>query len=946
RDKLTRSWRRVLANHMHDILPGTCLPRAYTYAWNDEITALNGFAAVLTDSVGAVARALDTNASGVPLVVYNPLAVEREDVVEAALRFDSTAPPSVRVFGPDGNETPSQVLERTEREIRLLFLARTPSLSWSVFDVRASDEPYTGDARLHVSDHELENEHYRVRIDANGDVASIVDKNAGDRELLARPARLVFTHERPQQWPAWNMDWADRQKPPIDALGGPPRVRVVERGPVRVALEIERSARDSVITQRIRLACGDAGRRVEFDTEIDWQSTECALRASFPLTVSNPDATYNLGLGTIARGNVEPARYEVPSHEWFDLTDRSGQYGVSILEDCKYGSDKPADDEVRLTLMYTPGVRHSYLDQHSQDWGRHNVLYALYGHGGDWRDGQSEWQARRLNQPLRVFQAPKHAGSLGRSFSLLCVNTPQVDVRAVKLSERSDEIIIRLQELWGRAAPNVELSVSTGINAAHETDGQERRIGAATLRDGKLVVNMTPYSPRTFAVKLSAPLMKLDAPASHPLTLDYDVDAVSTDADPADGAMDTAGRTLPAEMLPPELFSEGAAFRLGPTADGQPNALACRGQTIDLPAGDFNRVYLLAAATEDVSAAFVVGDQPQQRSIQRWTGFIGQWDRRVWDRAFDEVDHRCDGRVVSIATGYIRRDPVAWFCTHRHHPTEGNEAYRFSYLFKYGFDVPPDARTMRLPNEPRIMIFAATAARNDNDAVWPAAPLYDEFTNRKPIRFRHVYPAPPTPVFKGMTPVGAVQVDRAETFEALAMGPPVVDDYADQASGRGVTFRYYEQDGEFRPHAASGAIGSALPRLNDGVVARNDDDTSRCVWYDNAGRFYIDLGGAVSIARINSFSRHRGNRAAQFFSVWGSSAAAMPPAGFRHGKHGDWTLLAVVNTKELGDGGVHGSSITPPPDRAALGPYRHLLWVVQDVGQGTFFTEIDIHARQ
>ena len=99
---------RVLSSQFHDILPGTSIPKAYEYAWNDEIMAFNGFAAVLTDSAGAVSRGLDTRVKGKAVVVYNPLAIEREDVVEAQIGFGRKVP-AVQVFGPDGKEVPSQV---------------------------------------------------------------------------------------------------------------------------------------------------------------------------------------------------------------------------------------------------------------------------------------------------------------------------------------------------------------------------------------------------------------------------------------------------------------------------------------------------------------------------------------------------------------------------------------------------------------------------------------------------------------------------------------------------------------------------------------------------------------------------------------------------------------------------------------------------------------------
>ncbi|MCH7996060.1 MAG: hypothetical protein IIB57_16665 [Planctomycetes bacterium] len=174
------------------------------------------------------------------------------------------------------------------------------------------------------------------------------------------------------------------------------------------------------------------------------------------------------------------------------------------------------------------------------------------------------------------------------------------------------------------------------------------------------------------------------------------------------------------------------------------------------------------------------------------------------------------------------------------------------------------------------------------------------------------------------------------------MGPPVDSNYADRAAMHGLVFRYFDGGGMYRPHAGSGIVGGGFPRLNDGDIAQNDDDTRRCVWYDNAGRFHIDLGKSLRLARINTYSRHRSNRAPQHFSVWGSNGEAMPDPDIAKGKHAGWSLIAVVNTKKLGEGGIHGSSIGGSDE--AIGPFRHLLWVVEDMGLGTFFTEIDIHA--
>jgi alpha-mannosidase len=936
RESLERSWVRLLANQMHDILPGTSIPVAYTWSWNDEIVAMNGFAETLTESVGAMSRALDTRGEGVSLVVYNPLAIEREDIVTATVTLPRAQ--AVRVFGPDGSETPSQTIRHEGEAWELMFVARAPSVGHAVYDVRPAGAPYESEAPLQAGERTLENEHYRVTVNDAGDLASVYDKTAS-RELLAAPARLVFTHESPRSFPAWNMDWEDRQHPPIGAVEGPATIRVSERGPVRVALEVSRESRGSIIKQTLRLCRGDAGRVVEIASDIDWQSSGVALKASFPLTVSNPIATYNWGLGVIERGNNEPVKYEVPSHEWFDLTDADGSYGVSVLEDSKFGSDKPADNEVRLTLLYSPEVRHDYMDQHSQDWGRHDIVYGLYGHAGDWRTAHSEWRGRRLNQPLKVFVAQPTAGALGKSHSLLSVSTPQVDVRAVKLAEDRDEVIVRLQELWGRRAKDVRVTFASPISAAHEVDGQERRIGPAIVTEGALVLDMTPYSPRSFALTLGPPPIKLAPPHGVTVAPPCDTDAVSSNANRADGAIDQHGRTLPAEQLPQRIVAAGVTFELGSQLDGDMNAVSCRGQEIALP--DFgDRVHFLAAgaADDDIEATFHVGEAPHTFAIQPWTGFVGQWNTRVFDRPFKEIDYNTPGRVVDILPSFIRRDPIAWFATHHHDPRQGDRAYRFSYLFAYDLPRSAGSATLRLPMSPRVKIFAVSVSEGAHKPlVAPAAPLYDDFTGRAPVKFRYAYPPPPAPVFTGAVATGAVTIDRADAFDALSIGAPTRDDFVDAASGSGVRVRAVDR-GSFHP-----SRGASLARFNDGELARHNDDVERCVWSDRAGRFYCDLGEVRRVQRINSYSWHRSNRAPQYYSVWGAIGAEMPDPGFNAGDTTGWTLLGVVDSRRLGHGGTHGASVHSAEAGADLGQYRYLLWVTEDSHEGTFFTEVDVY---
>jgi alpha-mannosidase len=269
-DRLNRAWTLVMGSQMHDILPGTSIPKAYEYAWNDEALALNQFASVLTSAAGSIASVMNTQVKGTAIIVYNPLNIEREDVVEAAVPFAGGAPKAARVVGPDGAEVPAQLSGG-----RVLFLAKMPPVAYAVYDVQPAATA-AASTTLKVSGSSLENARYRISVDQNGDVASIFDKTL-DKELLSAALRLAIKTDTPVDWPAWNMDWADQQKPPRAYVQGPAQVRIVETGPVRVALEATREAEGSRFVQTIRLAAGDAGRRVEFGNVIDWRTSAANL---------------------------------------------------------------------------------------------------------------------------------------------------------------------------------------------------------------------------------------------------------------------------------------------------------------------------------------------------------------------------------------------------------------------------------------------------------------------------------------------------------------------------------------------------------------------------------------------------------------------------------------------------------------------------------------------
>jgi alpha-mannosidase len=726
REKLANAWRLVLGAHFHDTMAGTMIPKAYEYSWNNMVLDMNQFAAITQDAAGAVIKGMDTRESNI--VVFNPLSIAREDVAEATITPSEGM--ANEVIGPDGKPVPSQFESLGGNKVHVLFLARVPPMGFAAYRAFRSDLSLPMDWEASADPNHLENSRFRVTVDQNGDIASIFDKK-NNREVLSSSMRLAFLHENPAQYPAWNMDWKDREKPPVGYVDGPAEIRVIEKGPVRAALQITRNARGSKFVQIVRLAGGDAGDRIEIETHIDWQTQQSSLKAVFPLSVSNPNAVYESQSAAVPRGNNNPKKFEVPQQKWFDLDSPDASYGVGVLNDCKYGSDKPSDNTLRLTLLYTPEADTNYQDQATQDLGRHQMLYAIAPHAGSWQSAGVPWMGARLNQPLIAFEATPHDGPLGKSFSMVNCSDDRVKIIALKKAEDGERVIIRVNELTGSDVRGVQLGFAAPVLAADEVDGQEREIAPATCRDGKIVFDIQPFGLRTFSVQLSPPAAQLSPPVTQPLALNYDLDVVSSHENLAGGAFDEAGRSYPAEALPPKIVSEGIPFNVGSTADGQKNAVACQGQEIAIPAGS-EKIYLLASALGgDQTGEFEVDGQPIQLKVQNWSGYIGQWDTRLWRGVIPALTYNWNNKFAGLTPGFIRPDTVAWFSSYRHNPDTGNEYYRFCYLFKYAIDVPAEAKTVVLPRNPNIRIFAMTAASNVHDDARAAMPLYDTLEDHR-----------------------------------------------------------------------------------------------------------------------------------------------------------------------------------------------------------------------
>ena len=829
-ERLRNAWIRFLWHQFHDDLTGTSLPQAYQFSWNDELASLNEFAGTLTSATSSVAALMDTSGPGTPLVVYNPVSMERTEAIDATVKLGVPAT-AVRVTdAATGLSVPAQVVSSAMGDTRIVFVGTVPSLGYRVFNVVPAAAADSASA-LKVSASLLENNRISVKIDQNGDISSIYDKDA-KHELLRAPIMLELRDNPSGSWPAWEVLYDTVQSPAREYVSDPV-IKIIERGPARVALEITRKAAGSTFVQRIRLAQG--ADRVDVENHIDWRSANSLLKASFPLAASNPKAVYDLGIGTIERGNNIPDQYEVPAQRWAGIDDVGGTFGVAVINDSRHGWDKPNDSTLRLTLLHTPRPNTGYTYQSSNDLGHHRVVYSIAGHAGDWRQGRIPVKAAQLNQPLLAFQTSSHPGVIGASYSTAWIAAPsggdrigdssgQVAILAMKKAEDSDEVIVRFQERYGRQANGVSVRFGLPILSAREVNAAEEEVGPFNLPGGNrgggagggrgaagggaaqpqvvqqpigvsnFTIDLKPYQPRTIALRLQAPweaaanaqanataqaaaaqaagrgaggggagggggrgggaaaFPSVPKPSwtSASIALPFNLDGVSLDAARGDGDFDGRKHTIAGDLLPARLDVNGVGFAFGSSRPGDKNVLVPSGQSLTVPNGTFNRVYVIAAAVGgDVTTTIGVGATTKTINVREWEGPVGQWWSRLRDNApalkepFVPGGGRSNpsqqeiqaGLVVEwdprsgivrgidqIRPAFVKRDEIAWVGTHRHDPAS-NEIYVPSYLFLYGMDLPAGAKTITLPSNDKVRILAVSVA-NEAPRATPAGALY------------------------------------------------------------------------------------------------------------------------------------------------------------------------------------------------------------------------------
>jgi alpha-mannosidase len=204
---------------------------------------------------------------------------------------------------------------------------------------------------------------------------------------------------------------------------------------------------------------------------VDWRETHVLVKVAFPLTVANDFATYEIACGAINRSHQEQEKWEVYGKNWADLSDKSGNYGVSLLNNCKYGYDAQSN-QLRLTLL-----RGATWPDEKADIGSHQFTYALYPHSQTWQAAKTVHKGYELNIPLEVVILDNHkpiSGCLPFKASWISLGSQDLILMALKRSqEHPQEWILRCYESQGQGT-ELELTSDLGLKLGQSVDLLER----------------------------------------------------------------------------------------------------------------------------------------------------------------------------------------------------------------------------------------------------------------------------------------------------------------------------------------------------------------------------------------------------------------------------------------------------------------------------------------
>ncbi|MEG4813449.1 alpha-mannosidase [Microcoleus sp. K5-D4] len=533
KSELESAWKQILFNQFHDILPGSAIAQVYADANLAFAEVDRTCREILLKSLDALSAQISLpnppQPDAQPILIFNTLNWSRSEVV--AVPLPDAADSAWQIYDFSRRRLASQIVrgDRLESQSKLLFWANNlPAVGYQVFWLcredaqtvdNASPSPETekktelskltyGIAQKNTVSQEtpfaaaqivLENEFIRATVDGKtGDLSSIWDK-VNNREVLnaAGGNQLQAFQDSGQYWDAWNID-PNYEKHQLPA---PPLKDIawVEQGEIRQSLRVVRQIGQSEFCQDYIVEIGSPLLKIK--TVADWQETHVLVKAAFGLNVEADFATCEIPGGAIDRTTkpqtpAEKAKWEVPILRWTDISNDG--FGVSLLNDCKYGCDLQPT-QIRLTLL-----RGSTWPDEQADVGVSEFTCAVYPHAGNWQEAGTVRRGYELNLPLLVKVLPQLEENRNKSLpgvgKFLDLSADNLVLMAFKQSEDDSNVwILRCCESEGKEAV-LELNSDLELEIVEPVDLLERPANLSKKLPEGRGFKIDPWKIASFAV--------------------------------------------------------------------------------------------------------------------------------------------------------------------------------------------------------------------------------------------------------------------------------------------------------------------------------------------------------------------------------------------------------------------------------------------------------------
>ena len=468
----TRLWRDiVLLNQFHDILPGSSIAEVY------EVTKAEYEALADEVKAGIDQRLTALAGKGEAVTVFNTLGFDRDDVVRLGDVFASA------LKDADGTVYPVQ----QTADGAVAYIKGIPSKGYKALMAAEAQaaSPFTRSDEYH-----LETPFYSIALDATGAFTSIFDKE-NDREVLkpGQVARIRCYEDKPIYYDNWDIDMYYTEKSwAVDELKS---LRWIADGAVETVLELVFDCCGSEIVQKIHFYADT--RRIDFETKIDWKLHQHLLKAEFPVDIHADEATFEVQFGNVKRKthtntSWDKARFESCAQKWMDFSE--GHYGVSLLNDCKYGHSVN-DGVIGLTLLKSGVEPHPNADVEV-----HEFTYSLLPHAESWQQAGTVQEAYKLNQSAYAVIG----GEAGKAASFASVNKRNVILETVKAAENGEGTVLRLYECEN-ARTKVTVTLPEGTKAAYLTNLLEEIESELDVVDNAVTFTIKPYEIITVLIK-------------------------------------------------------------------------------------------------------------------------------------------------------------------------------------------------------------------------------------------------------------------------------------------------------------------------------------------------------------------------------------------------------------------------------------------------------------